>query len=97
MEASHLPRTHLGVSHIHASGVQSMLDLLSIVDLQEVVASKLDICQLLVVLKEVDGEVHLGGGAGCWVEENTSWETWPPMANVRRLQKHLGFPPLRDQ
>lgn len=35
---------HLGVSHIHASGVQPVLYLLCIVDLQEVITTKLHIC-----------------------------------------------------
>lgn len=43
-----------------------MLDLLGVVDLQEVVAPKFHVGQLLVVLKEVNGEVHLGGGARGW-------------------------------
>lgn len=55
---------HLGVSHVHASGVQPVLYLLCIVDLQEVITTKFHVCQLLVVLKEVDGEGHLAGCAG---------------------------------
>lgn len=42
-----------------------MLYLLCIVDLQEVITTKLHICQLLVVFKKVDGEGHLAGCAGC--------------------------------
>lgn len=61
-------RSYLGVGHVHAGGVETVLDLLGIVDLQEVVAPKLHVCQLLVVFKEVDGEVHLGGAARGWRE-----------------------------
>lgn len=61
---------HLGVGHIHASGIQPVLYLLCIVDLQEVITTKLHICQLLVVLKEVDGEGHLAGRARCCGEQH---------------------------
>ena len=56
---------HLGVGHIHASGIQPVLYLLCVVYLQEVIPTKLHVGQLLVVLKEVNGEGHLAGGAGC--------------------------------
>lgn len=42
-----------------------MLYLLSIVNLQQVIASKLHICELLVVFEEVNREVHLAGCASC--------------------------------
>lgn len=80
---------HLGVSHIHASGVQSVLYLLCIVDLQEVIATKLDIRQLLVVLKKVDGEGHLAGCAGCCGDRASlpgSTGTWS-----QHLRSHSGF------
>lgn len=51
-----------------------MLDLLGVVDLQEVVAPKLHVRQLLVVFEEVNGEVHLGGAARGWRERAaTEW------------------------
>lgn len=56
---------YLSVGHIHASGIEPVLYLLSIVNLQQVIASKLDICELLVVFKEVNREVHLAGCASC--------------------------------
>lgn len=56
---------YLCVGHIHASGIESVLYLLSIVNLQQVIASKLHICELLVVFKEVNREVHLAGCASC--------------------------------
>lgn len=56
---------HLGVGHIHASGIQPVLYLLRVVHLQEVIPTELHVAQLLVVLEEVDGEGHLAGGAGC--------------------------------
>lgn len=43
-----------------------MLYLLSVVNLQQVVASELHIRELLVVFKEVNGEVHLAGRASCY-------------------------------
>lgn len=61
---------HLGVGHIHASGIQPVLYLLCIVDLQEIITTKLHICQLLVVLKEVNGEGHLARCAGCCGEQH---------------------------
>jgi len=56
---------YLCVGHIHASGIEPVLYLLSIVNLQQVIASKLHICELLVVFKEVNREVHLAGCASC--------------------------------
>lgn len=64
------PSPHLGVGHIHASGIQPVLYLLCIVDLQKVITTKLHICQLLVVFKEVNGEGHLAGCAGCCGEQH---------------------------
>lgn len=57
---------HLCVGHVHARGIEPVLYLLGIVHLQQVIASELHICELLVVLKEVNGEVHLAGCASCW-------------------------------
>lgn len=57
--------THLCVGHVHARGIEPVLYLLGIVHLQQVIASKLHVCELLVVLKEVNGEVHLAGCASC--------------------------------
>ena len=68
---------HLGVGHVHASGIQPVLYLLCIVDLQEVLTTKLHICQLLVVLKEVYGEGHLAGRAGrCGEQHQIAREHW---------------------
>lgn len=61
---------HLGVGHVHAGGVQPVLYLLRIVHLQEIIPTKLHIRQLLVVLKEVDGECHLARCAGCCGEQD---------------------------
>lgn len=55
---------YLCVGHIHPSGVEPVFDLLSVVDLQQVIATKLHLCQLLVVFKEVHREGHLTGGPG---------------------------------
>lgn len=57
--------SHLGVGHIHAGGIQPVFYLLCIIDLQEVITTKLHICQLLVVFKKVNGESHLARCAGC--------------------------------
>ena len=56
---------YLCVGHIHASGIEPVLYLLGIVNLQQVIASKLHICELLVVFKEVNREVHLAGCTSC--------------------------------
>lgn len=56
--------TYLGVGYIHPSGVEPVFDLLAIVNLQQVIAPKLHVCQLLIVLKEVDGESHEAGSPG---------------------------------
>lgn len=61
---------HLGVGHIHAGGIQPVLYLLCIIDLQEVITTKLHICQLLVVFKEVNGEGHLARRARCCGEQH---------------------------
>lgn len=57
-------RAYLCVGHIHPCRVESVFDLLPIVDLQQVIAPKLHLCQLLVVFKEVHWEGHLTGGPG---------------------------------
>lgn len=59
-----LKSPYLCVGHIHPSGIKPVFDLLSIVDLEQVIASKLHLCQLLVVLKEVYWECHLTRGPG---------------------------------
>lgn len=57
---------YLCVGHIHASGIEPVLYLLSVVNLQQVVASELYISELLVMFKEVNGEVHLAACASCY-------------------------------
>lgn len=51
--------SYLCVGHIHSSGIESVFDLLSIVDLQQVITPKLHFCQLLVVFKKIHWECHL--------------------------------------
>lgn len=63
-------RPHLGVGHIHASGIQPVFYLLCIVDLQEVITTELHVCQLLVMFKEVNRESHLARWAGCCGNQN---------------------------
>lgn len=55
---------YLCVGNIHPSGVEPVFDLLSIVDLQQIIASKLNLCHLLVVFKEVHWECHLTRSSG---------------------------------
>lgn len=56
--------SYLRVGHVHPCGVEPVFDLLPVVNLQQVVASKLHLGQLLVVLKEIHGEGELAGGPG---------------------------------
>lgn len=62
---------YLGVCHIHPSGIEPVFDLLSIVDLQQIIAPKLHLRQLLVVFKEVHWECYLTGGPGSWKSSRT--------------------------
>lgn len=55
---------YLCVGDIHPSRVEPVFDLLSIVNLQQVIAPKLHLRQLLVVLKEVHWECDLTGCSG---------------------------------
>lgn len=55
---------YLCVGHIHPCGVEPVFDLLSVVDLQQVITPKLHLCQLLVVFKEIHWECHLTGSPG---------------------------------
>lgn len=67
LEAQQNPQSliYLRVGHIHASGIESVLYLLNVVNLEQVIASKLHVCELLVVFEEVNREVHLAGCASC--------------------------------
>lgn len=56
--------SYLCVCHIHPCRIEPVFDLLSIVDLQQVVAPKLHFCQLLIVFKKVYREGDLAGSPG---------------------------------
>lgn len=54
---------YLGVGHIHPRGVEAVFDLLPVIDLQQVIASKLHFCELLIVFEEIHRKCHLAGCA----------------------------------
>jgi len=50
---------HLCAGNVHSGGVKTMLDLSSVVHLQNVVSTKLDVVGQLAVLKEVHHKRYL--------------------------------------
>ena len=85
---------YLCTGYVHASRIQTMLYLCRVVNLKNIISTKVDIIRLLAVLKVVDIECHLATRSTCKYKSQLNTSTTGICSAEWPVSRHLSIVPI---